>query len=329
MSENAGRWNKGLTKETNPSLARAALKMQFKVPWSKGLTQSTDERIARTAEKLKLYVGENRPWDNGRAADLTLTDFQPFMDAQGRVDHHKVMAATGISWVTIRKYIVDLGVQQSRRYIEDAADARTIRIERDVLEGFKLANGKVPIGQVMAALGHAYPTVKRECDRHGLPTFHRHIRQSLCLNAVAVALGGAVYTQEWWSMQFCNPISGRRFRFDGYFLTGSRVNLIVEFHGYQHYTFPNAYMPDESYLPLWEAMLERDRIKRQMIESSGDLRFLEVREDEDFTNVDYLQGRLVALGVLEARDGGLWLGGKRVRASEPPSEAAPQAVNPL
>ena len=65
MSENAGRWNKGLTKETHPSLARQAEKMLGKPCWSAGLTAEDHEALRRTSAKLKLYVGENRPWHNG------------------------------------------------------------------------------------------------------------------------------------------------------------------------------------------------------------------------------------------------------------------------
>jgi len=293
MSENAGRWNKGLTKHDHPSLARAAEKMQARPPWSKGLT-AEDPRIAETVRKLRLYVGENRPWDNGKAANLTLEDFKPFMDAEGRVDHHEAMAATGVSWVTLRKYIVDLGVAQTRKYIELGAEERTVRLDKERLEQFKLGNGKVSIGKAMSVTGHAFNTIKRECERHGLPTFHRHIRQTICMDTVSAALGGLPYEMEWESMRFTNPPTGRRFRFDGYF---PGIGLVVEFHGHQHYTFPNAYMTDESYLPEYEALRERDRIKRERIESAPDLTYFEVREDEPYDNPMYLKGRLVERGL--------------------------------
>ena len=290
MSKNAGRWNKGLTKETHPSMARISEKRMGQPSWSKGLTAADDPRLVETARKLRFYVGENRPWDNGQAVNLTLADFEPFMDGRGCVDHHKVIEATGISWVTVRKYIVDLGLAQSRRYVEDAADDRTIRLDKGTLEGFQLGNGKVSIGKAMSVTGHAFKVIKRECLRHGLPTFHRHIRQTLCLDAVSEALGGEPYQSEWESKRFTNPPTGRRFRFDGYF---PDLGLIVEFQGHQHYTFPNAFMIDESYRPNWEAMVERDRVKREMIQAAPDLIWFEVRGDEPFRDVSYLRGRLV------------------------------------
>jgi len=295
MSENAGRWNKGLTKVTHPSLARAAEKMQGRASWSKGLTAAEDPRLAETARKLRMYVGDARPWDNGLAANLTLADFKPFMDTEGQVDHHKVMEVTGIAWVTVRKYIVDLGLAQTRRYIEEAAEDRTIRLDKALLEEFKLGNGKVSIGKAMSVTGHAFKVIKRECLRHGLPTFHRRIRQTLCMDAVAAALGGLGYEMEWSSMRFTNPPTGRRFRFDGYF---PDVGLLCEFQGHQHHTFPNAYMIDESYLPEYEALRERDRIKRELIEAAPDLIYFEVREDEPYTDEMYLRGRLHQLGLV-------------------------------
>ena len=84
------------------------------------------------------------------------------------------------------------------------------------------------------------------------------------------------------------------FRFDGYF---PDFGLIVEFHGHQHYIFPNAYMINESYLPDYIALRERDRIKRELINASPDLLYLEVLEDEPYTDVSYLRGRLAALGI--------------------------------
>ena len=320
MSENAGRWNKGLTKEDHPSIARSSKKMLGRPSWSKGLTAAEDPRLAETARKLKFYTGENRPWDNGLAANLTLKDFEPFMDADGCVDHHRVTEVTGVSWITVRKYIVDLGLAQTRRYVRNAADDRTIRLDKALLEQFKLKNGKVSIGKAMSVTGHHYPVIKRECDRHGLPTFHRHIRQILCLDAVSKALGDVPYEMEWSSMRYTNPPTGRRFRFDGHFLLPDATHLIVEFQGHQHYTFPNAFMIDESYLPEYEALRERDRIKREMVQASSGFHYLEVTEDEPYRDVSYLQGRLVSLGVLEAKAQGLWLGTRLICPAQDQTE---------
>lgn len=294
MSKNAGRWNKGLTKDTDPRVASYAEKLQGQGSWNAGLSKGTDPRIAETARKLALYTGEARPWDNGLAANLTLEDFKPFMDEAGRVDHHKVTEATGVSWRTVRGYIVDLSLACSRKYIEEGAETRTVRIDKEVLEGFLLKNGKVSVGKAVSVLGHTFSTIKRECERHGLPTFNRRIRQTICMEAVSEALGGLPYRMEWKSWKFTNPPTGHRFRFDALF---PDVGLIVEFHGHQHYTFPNAFMVDESYEGEWEALVERDRLKREMIEAAPDLLYFEVHEDEPYTDAMYLRGRLRALGL--------------------------------
>ena len=77
------------------------------------------------------------------------------------------------------------------------------------------------------------------------------------------------------------------------------MGLIVEFHGHQHFVFPNAFMTDESYLPLFEAMRERDKHKADLIRSSKDLIYFLVRYDEPFTDAAYLRGRLVGAGIIE------------------------------
>lgn len=292
MSKNAGRWNAGLTKATDPRLAGMAEKMAGRPAWNAGRTAENDARVAETARKLRFYTGEARPWDNGLAANLTLSDFETFMDAEGRVDHQKVIEATGVSWVTVRRYIADLGLQQTRRYIEDAAEDRTIRIEKEALAGFTLKNGKVHIGRAMSGLRHDFRTIQRECQRHGLPVFTHRVTQTLCLDALSGALGGVPYEQEWTSRRFLNPKTGHRFRFDGFF---PDLGLVVEFHGHQHYIFPSFYIK-EGYAQEYEALRERDRVKRAMIEAAPDLIYFEVREDEPYTSLDYLRGRLVQAG---------------------------------
>lgn len=295
MSENAGRWNAGLTKGDHPSIAAQAEKMQGRSPWSKGLSASEDARLARAVKKLKTYVGENRPWHNGLRAELTLSDFKPFMDAEGKIDRRAIVDETGLSWRTIFTYMQTFDLETSDKYVKERAEEQTIRLDKEVLERGLLGNGKVSVARVMRDTGHSFPVVKRECARHGLETFNRRGQQTLCLDAVSEALGGVSYEDEWESRRFTNPVSGRMFRFDGYF---KDVGLIVEYHGHQHFMFPNAYMIDESYEDEWKAMLERDRVKREQIEAAPDLTYMEIRYDEPCEDVSYLRGRLFQLGVL-------------------------------
>jgi hypothetical protein len=268
--------------------------MKGRVPWSKGLSASDDERLQATVAKLKTYVGENRPWHNGLRAELVLEDFKPFMDEVGRIDRKAITEALGLSWVSIFKYMGTFDLETSTVHADARAEAQVIRLDKEALEAFKLGNGKVSIARAMRDTGHSFPVIKRECERYGLETFHRHIRQTLCLDAVSEALGGLPYEMEWKAWRFTNPLSGHRFRFDGYF---PDVRLICEFHGHQHFLFPNAFMVDESYEPLWLAQVERDRLKRELIEASPDLTYLEVRYDEPYDDPVYLRGVLRGMGI--------------------------------
>ena len=70
------------------------------------------------------------------------------------------------------------------------------------------------------------------------------------------------------------------------------VGLVVEYHGHQHYIFPNAWHYKPEHKEAWHAMLERDRIKKEMIEASSDLTYLGVRFDDPLTSVDFYRGLL-------------------------------------
>lgn len=196
MSQNAGRWNAGLTKEVNPSLAIQAMKM-------------------RARPKL-----------------VSLGDLESCLDG----------------------------------------------------------NGKVILGQVAASVGCSKSTVSHSVKRHGLLVSGGNISELLCLATVAKALDGATYQREWSHAKIINPRTGRRFKFDGYF---SEHRLLVEFNGYQHYTFPNRFMPDESYRLVWEQLLWRDRQKVEMAERDG-YPVLVIRADEPYRDVAYITTKLKA-----------------------------------
>jgi Zn ribbon nucleic-acid-binding protein len=294
MSANAGRWNAGLTKETDARVAASSEKMRGRVSWSKGLTKETDARLQGTAEKVRAWMRAHPEHGAKHAAALTPEDFEPYLDEKGRVDRRAAEEGLALSWRTLFTYMADLGLATSDVHIKARAEADTIRLDRDDLLRFTLGNGKVSIGAAMSGLGRSFSVIKRECERHGLETFHRRIRQTLCLEAVSKVLGGVPFVQEWKSWLFKNDRTGHRFRFDGYYAS---VNLIVEFHGHQHYTFPNAFMLDESYRPVWEESCWRDEEKIRLATEAG-IHYLIIREDEPYTDAAYLAGRLVGLGVL-------------------------------
>ena len=293
MSANAGRWNKGLTKETDERVAALSASCMGRPSWSNGLTKETHPSLLSTSTKLSAYVGDARPWSNGLKADLEHVDFTPYLDETGAVNRKDMADALDLSEPTLSKYMETLGLRLSKERFADAVERRVIRLEKADLQPFALANGKIVVGRAMAALGRDFKVIKRECIRHGLPLFTHGIRQSLCLDAVSKALGGAAYKQEWRFRQFCNPVSGHMFRFDGYF---PALDLLVEYHGWQHWVFPSIYAKTRE---VFDALQERDREKVRQVTADGRFKLLEIREDEPYTNVDYLRGRLLEIGVFE------------------------------
>ena len=167
---------------------------------------------------------------------------------------------------------------------------RILRLTPALLLGFRLKNGKVSLGAAMSGLGRSYSVVKRECLRNGLAYHNCLVSQDRFLGLLAKVIGAEPH-REWSSDQLVNPRTERRFRFDGYF---DGMGLLVELHGYQHYTFPNRYhRTEDDYLDArW-----RDDEKRRQVTASGAYRYLEVREDEPWQDKAYLRERLVDLGV--------------------------------
>ena len=293
MAANAGRWNAGLTKDTDDRVAAQAEKMAGRTSWSKGLTKADHPSLRATSEKLSRWSGEQRYWSNGLRADLSDVDFTPYLDETGAVDRRMMAEELGLSEPTVTKYMEAVGLRLSTKYVDARAERQKVCIEKADLERFKLGNGKVVVAQAMVGLGHGFKAIKRECERHGLETFHHRVRQTLCLDAVSKALGGVPYEQEWRARRFTNPASGHMFRFDGYFPSH---NLVVEFHGYQHWTFPSVYIKRDD---LYFALQERDRIKENLIHSDPTLRYFLVREDEPYADPAYLQARLIDEGFLD------------------------------
>jgi len=161
-----------------------------------------------------------------------------------------------------------------------------MQLTREQLSPFCHQNGRFSLTRAQRSLGFSIPILRREAHRVGLRT-HRRVSQTACLEAVSQALG-LPYIEEWNSAEFLNPKTGRRFRFDGYF---PELKLVVEFHGVQHWKFPNQYMKPHHRL-LWDLQRERDRIKEEMIRNAPGMRYLVIREDEPYQDVQYLKGRL-------------------------------------
>ena len=156
------------------------------------------------------------------------------------------------------------------------------------LEPFKLKNGKVSVGKAMAALGHAFVTIQRECHRLGLEVSRGHIKEAACLDLISQALGEASYESEWSPEWAVNPETGWHFRYDGFF---PEQCLIVEFHGYQHWEFPSYYIKTRE---QFEALQARDALKATLAEAAG-YPLLVIREDEPWQDRAHLQKRLAGV----------------------------------
>lgn len=220
---------------------------------------------------------------------FTLVDFAPYMEPDGTLDHHAAAKGLCVGLQIIKRTAQDLGVPRTKRHSLGRADYKKVILTEIDLAPFKLRNGKIAVGKAAQTLGYNHLTVLKNCVRLGLPVAHRAISQELFLDTVSRALGGAEYTQEWNPPGFTNRKTGGRFRFDGYFPSH---NLLAEFHGLAHYTFPNPY---HRTLDDYQRSQERDQAKQRL--AQGLYRLLVVRQDEPWDDVEYVRGRLALLGL--------------------------------
>ena len=284
MQASAG-WNRGLTKETDDRVARAAEAMKGRVSWSKGLTKVDHPGLQSTSEKLStLKTGV--PNDAARL-DLSTVDFTPYLDETGAVDRKLMSEELGISEPTVTKYMEQIGLRLSTKYVDARVDRQTIRLSSEELLQYTLGNEKVVVARAMVGLGRDRRVILRECARHELPVFTHRLQQTMCLDAVSKTLDNSPYEQEFSPRKFVNPVSGCRFRFDGFFPS---LQLIVEFHGYQHWTFPNVFVKAHR-RDLFDAQVERDREKERQVREDGTFKYLTLREDQPYTDPVYIRER--------------------------------------
>lgn len=293
MSENAGRWNKGLTKEDHPSIQAISESCMGRESWSKDLTMEEDERLQRTSENLKKWNEENeRHWESSLKKNYELSDFESYLEEDGSLDHVRAMEGLGTNWVTLKKYATELGLVFTNKYVEEKFKQRIIRLDKEAFVPFLIKNGKVNLTKAYKILGHCHRTLNREAKRHGYEIQRALISQTICLDAVSEALGGVDYVMEWQNWKFRNPQSTYMYRYDGYF---KEIGLVVEFHGHQHYEYPNAFHKSEE---QHKAMVERDNQKQAYIENAPHLVYLCVRADEPYDDIGYLKGRLFQMGLV-------------------------------
>jgi hypothetical protein len=185
------------------------------------------------------------------------------------------------------------GVSKTRA-VRRWTNGTEVVLTRDQLLPFARKNGKISVGKAIAALGHAFVIIQRECARHGLKVSRTAVSQAICLETLSQVLGGAPYETEWNDGTFINPKTGGRFRFDGFF---PAQKLLVEFQGAQHYD-PSAKWFFEGGA-TYEEYIERDRQKALQVEADGRFKLFLVRENEPYTDLGYLRGRLIDEGCLD------------------------------
>ncbi len=220
--------------------------------WNKGLTKKTDERVVRCADRPEGFES----WAKGGTKETS---------------------------EAIKRRGQALSKTRATRHWTNKTE---VILTRDQLLKFRLKNGKVSVGKAMAALGHAFVTIRRECRRHKLPRSHTNVAEHFVMETISRLLDGAEYTSEWSSMYFVNPETGRRFRFDGYF---PDQDLLVEFHGRQHWEPVKFY---ENNGVAFEALQRRDRLKETLVEAHSSLTLLVIREDEPWQDEQHLWVRL-------------------------------------
>lgn len=188
-------------------------------------------------------------------------------------------------------YLHTPGSKEQMSLSHQALD-KCVHFTAEELMRYCLKNGKVKLASASLGLGWGYRVIKRECERLGIPYYCLNSTQIKFLGVLAVILSEEPF-EEWTTAHFVNPSSGKKFKFDGYF---PKSNIVVEFQGYQHYTFPNRFMM-EGRESDHQALLERDAEKRRQVLADGRYKYFEVREDEPWDDPKYLTEKLLALGV--------------------------------
>ncbi len=293
MSDLAGRWNAGLTADTDERVARSAEAIRKtyvdgRNSWSKGLTMRESpilQRASKAQMETKRRLLEESP-------TFLKEDFLPYLDAGGRVDRVRASSGLGVSHPTVTYWVKHWGLTY-RTLSESISEGKIIRLTSDDLLKFRIGKGpKISLRKAAQGLGVGDLVIRREAQRHGIIIQRGRYKQGLCLATLSEALGGLTYQEEWSHPGFRNPDTDHRFRYDGFF---AEIGLVAEFHGYQHYTFPNAYHKTEAH---FRNMQQRDAMKRGFVDQTPTFTYFKIQENEPFWDVSYIRGRLVQLGIL-------------------------------
>lgn len=250
-----------------------------------------NKRIARG--KSRKGVPQTEEWKRkqpDQKRHLTREEFAPYAMADGTIDHWKMAEGLKIGQPIIERGLLAHGLKRTDYYAKNRTKACVANLSGVDFEPFKLKNGKVAVAKAVKGLKLNARTVQNECKRRGLQVAFRCVAQELCLDVVSTALGGLPYVQEWGDARFKNSKTGGRYRYDGSFLDRK---LLVEFHGKQHYQFPNHRTAD----PAEHAeTLRRDKEKTDLAAEHG-YRLLTLLEDDPWEDLAFVRGKLAPLGL--------------------------------
>jgi ROS/MUCR transcriptional regulator protein len=161
---------------------------------------------------------------------------------------------------------------------------RKVNLTVDDLRPFMDTKGRVEVAKAADHLGYSWLTVLRYCRELNLPTLNRLASQKRVLDLCADILGEP-YAWEWSHPEVRNPVTGHRLYYDGYF---AKHNLVVEFHGKQHWEFvPKWHKTEEEF----HARLAVDAHKEASLLRLG-VNFVVVRENDPYKEPLFLRGLL-------------------------------------
>jgi hypothetical protein len=180
---------------------------------------------------------------------------------------------------------------------------RSLDLKLNDFTPFLESDGTVDRRSMSETLGVCQATLRSYMKGYGLKTSSKYVvrriespsrivvSQPACAKAVSRLLGGIPYKEEWTSPSYVNPVTGWRFKFDAYY---PDFELLLEFQGFQHWTFPSTYIKDRL---QFEALIERDRQKELQVMKFGLHKLLLIREDAPWRSDVYLHERLAELGL--------------------------------
>jgi len=207
--------------------------------WSKGLTKETDPRIEKTSKGRQGQTS----WCKG----LTKFDDLRIYKRTQKIIETK----SDPNWVGPPSKLITLNLEDFKPYLDEKGD--------------------VFVPKAIKGLNLCCPIIRREMEHLGLKPKRYLVTQHQILELIS-KITGQPYKEEKSFNEIRNPETGRKFLYDGYLQT---LNLIVEYHGYHHFVFPNHI--HKNIIHFKEAQ-KRDYLKRELA-INGDYFFLVVRYD--------------------------------------------------